>query len=97
MRVPVEIRGTTEHGVQLDESTYTGVVGVLGAMVWVSQKLRVGTVLEITNHFSQLTAKFRVIWVKDPEGSDLWETGVESLRPLDDFWGVRFPPKPGHQ
>ncbi len=97
MRVPVEIRGTTVDGVQLEESTYTGVVGVLGAMIWTSKRLQLGSELEITNRFSQLTARFRVAWVKDQEGSDLWETGVESLRPLDDFWGVRFPPKPSHQ
>jgi hypothetical protein len=51
--------------------------------------------VELTNRFSQQTAKFRVAWVKDHRhGEGFWETGVESLRPLDDFWGVRFPPKP---
>jgi hypothetical protein len=49
--------------------------------------------VEITNRFSQQTAKFRVVWVKDEAEGGLWETGVESLRPLDGFWGVRFPSK----
>jgi len=94
MRVPVEVRGTLQDGILLEESTYTGVVGVLGAMVWMSRKLQVGTEVELTNRFSQQTAKFRVAWVKDPrDREELWETGVESLQPLDDFWGVRFPPK----
>jgi len=53
--------------------------------------------VELTNRFSQQTAKFRVAWVKDQQDGELWETGLESLRPLDDFWGVRFPPKPSHQ
>ena len=97
MRVPVEARGTAADGNVLDESTYTRVVGVLGAMIWISRKLQVGTEVEVTNRFSQRTAKFRVVWVKDPENSELWETGVESLQPLDDFWGVRFPPKASHQ
>jgi hypothetical protein len=96
MRVPVEIRGTAADGNPLEESTHTGVVGVLGAMIWTSRILRVGTEVELTNRFSQQTAKFRVAWVKDQQDGELWETGVESLEPLDDFWGVRFPPKPGN-
>ncbi len=84
-------------GILLEESTHTGVVGVLGAMIWTSRMLQIGTEVELTNRFSQQTAKFRVAWVKGQrDGDELWETGVESLRPLDDFWGVRFPPKPSH-
>jgi hypothetical protein len=97
MRVPVEVRGTAVDGTTLEESTHTGVVGVQGAMIWTSRMLQVGTEVELTNRFSQQTAKFRVVWVKDQPDGELWETGVESLQPLDDFWGVRFPPKPNLQ
>ena len=97
MRVPVEVRGTAADGIPLEETTHTGVVGVLGAMIWTSRMLQIGTEVELTNRFSQQTAKFRVAWVKDQrDGEELWETGIESLRPLDDFWGVRFPPKPSN-
>jgi hypothetical protein len=96
MRVPVEIRGTAANGKPLEEPTFTGVVGALGAMIWTSQKLQLGTEVEVTNRFSQQTAKFRVAWVKPPQNGTLWEAGVESLQPLDDFWGVKFPAKPGH-
>jgi hypothetical protein len=94
MRVPVEVRGITVDGSPLEESTHTGVVGELGAMIWTSRMLQVGTEVELTNRFSQQTAKFRVAWVKDQQDNGLWETGVECMLPLDDFWGVRFPPKP---
>ena len=93
MRVPVEIRGTAADGTAFEESTHTGVVGVMGAMIWTSRLLQIGTDVELTNRFSQQTAKFRVVWVKDQPDGRLWEAGVECLRPLDDFWGVRFPPK----
>jgi len=96
MRVPVEIRATDAEGKPLEESTFTGVVGASGAMIWTSRKLQVGSEIEVTNRFSQQTEKFRVAWVNDQESGKPWETGVESLKPLDDFWGVRFPPKPGH-
>jgi hypothetical protein len=97
MRVPVEVRGTAADGNPLEESTFTGVVGVLGAMIWTSRKLQIGTEVELTNRFSQQTAKFHVAWAKDEREGELWESGVESLQPLDDFWGVRFPPKPSQQ
>jgi hypothetical protein len=97
MRVPVEVRGTAADGTPLEEIAFTGVVGTQGAMIWTSRKMEVGSELEITNRFSQQTARFRVAWVKDPQGGQLWETGVESLVPLHDFWGVRFPPKAGNQ
>jgi hypothetical protein len=93
MRVPVGIRGVTEDGKLLEEKTFTGVIGAMGAMVLASQKMPVGANIEVTNGFSQQTAKFRVAWVRRQEDGELWETGVEALQPLDDFWGVRFPPK----
>jgi len=95
LRVPVEIRGIAADGIAMEESTFTGVVGETGAMIWTSKALQVGTQVELTNHFSQRTAKFRVVWVKEPQDNGLWENGVESLQPLDDFWGVRFPPNAG--
>jgi len=97
MRVPVEVRGTTEDGNPLEESTHTGDVGVLGAMIRTSGKLQIGTEVEVTNRFSQQTATFRVAWVNDQREGELWEIGIESLQPLDDFWGVRFPPKSNPQ
>lgn len=96
MRVPVEIRGTGADGKPLEESTHTSVVGVFGAMILTSRQLPLGSQVEITNRFSQRTAAFRVAWIKDVRNGQLWETGLESLQPLDDFWGVRFPPKPSH-
>jgi len=82
-------------GRAIEEATYTGMVGECGAMIWASRALQVGTHVELTNHFSQRTAKFGVVWVKEPQDNGLWENGVESLQPLDDFWGVRFPPNSG--
>ena len=93
MRVPVEVHGTAADGSPLEEKTHTGVVGILGAMVRTSRMLQMGTEVVVTNRFSQQTAQFRVVWVKDFQESNLWEIGIESLQPLEDFWGVRFPPK----
>lgn len=94
MRVPVEVRCKAPDGSWIEESAQTGVVGVHGAMVRMSRALEVGTEIELTNHFSQRTATFRVAWAKNEDGNGAWEIGVESLEPLGDFWGVRFPLRP---
>lgn len=92
MRVPVEVRAMAD-GSLFEEKAHTGNVGVLGAMLRISRQLEVGTELELTNRFSQLTARFRVVWVKAHKDGELWEIGIESFQPLGDFWGVRFPPR----
>lgn len=97
MSVPVTVRTAGADGSPLEEETHTGVVGVLGAMVRMSRELAIGAELELTNRFSQRTARFRVVWVKAPEDGNHWETGIESLEPLGDFWGVRFPSRPDAQ
>ena len=95
MRVPVEVRGTSEDGSLLDESTHTGVVGIHGAMILSSRMLQMGSEVAVTNRFSQQTVKFRVVSVNVRNGDNVWEIEIESLKPLDDFWGVRFSPKAG--
>jgi hypothetical protein len=65
---------------------------VLGAMIRTSRLLQMDSEVVVTNRFSQETGKFRVVWVKDRQADNLWEIGIESLQPLDAFWGVRFPP-----
>lgn len=85
MRVPVEVRGTAQDGCVFEESTHTGVVGPLGAMIRTSRLLQTGTEVVITNRFSQQTAKFRVVWVGVQQSDDHWDIGIESLVPLDDF------------
>ena len=82
-----------EDGSPLHVEAHTGVVGTHGAMVRMSCRLQTGTLVELTNRFSQQTAKFRVVWAKEGTEYNVWEIGVESLKPLNDFWGVRFPSK----
>ncbi len=60
-------------------------------MVLMTRALQKGTDAELTNYFSQRTAKFRVVWINDHKDGDLWQIGMEALEPLDDFWGVTFP------
>jgi hypothetical protein len=96
LRVPVEVRGTARDGRAIEEDAHTGGVGPLGAMVRTSSPLQMGTEVVLTNRFSQQTASFRVVWVGEQQTDGLWETGIESFVRLDDFWGVRFPPKPDH-
>ena len=59
MSVPVTVRIAEGGGSYLEEKTYTGVVGAVGAMVRLSRDLELGAELELTNSFSQRTARFR--------------------------------------
>lgn len=93
IRVPVEIQGTAQDGSPFQESTHTGVIGGFGALVHSSRALQMGTEVEVTNRFSQQTAKFRVVWIGEQLSDGFWEIGIEALQPLEDFWGVRFPVK----
>ena len=94
MRVPVEVRGVAEDGSSFNEDTHTSVVGVLGALIRLSRLVKLGAEVDVTNRFSQQTATSRIVWVGEPDQGELREIGIESLGPLGDFWGVRFPPKP---
>jgi hypothetical protein len=91
MRVPVTVHAAGPDGNLLEEETHTGVIGIVGAMVRMSRELKIGSELDLTNRFSQRTARFRVAWTKAPAESGLWEIGIESLEPLGDFWGGTFP------
>ena len=93
MRVPVEVRWLADDGNSLEEETHTSVVGVPGATIRLSKLVKLATEVEVTNRFSQRTARFRVVWVGERGETEQAEIGIESLEPLDDFWGVRFPPK----
>ena len=97
MSVPVRVCITETDGSHSEEEAHTGVVGVLGAMIQMPHGMEIGAELDVINHFSQRTARFRVVWVNAPEDGDLWQIGIESLQPLGDFWGVRFPPRPDTQ
>ena len=94
LRVPVEVRGIARDGSALEESAHTAVVSPHGAMVRTVNSLQIGTEVILTNQFSQQTARFRVVWAEEQQADGLWETGIESLLTLDDFWAVRFPTKP---
>ena len=56
MRVPVELRWTANNGVVTEENTYTGSIGVLGAMVRISYPLKMGTEVTITHERFLTTA-----------------------------------------
>ena len=92
MRVPIEVRGTGADGNPMEEKTHTGVVSELGAMVRTSRMFQIGTKVVVTNRFSQQTAQFRVVWVKDYQEGDYWEIGIEAVQPLNDFLGRAIQP-----
>jgi hypothetical protein len=96
MRVPMEGRGDARDGSVIEETAHTGVVSPPGALVRTASALQMGTEVALTKQLSQQTERLRVVWVGEHPTGGLWETGTESLAPLDDFRGVHFPPKLDH-
>ena len=91
MRLPIEVRGIAEDGSDLLEITHTDAVSAHGAMVRTSRLPQMGSEVAVTNRFSQQTARFRIAWLGPEPSEGFWEVGIEGLRPLEEFWGLRFP------
>jgi len=94
MRVPIQVRGTTEDGSEFEEAAYTEAVSARGSMARILRLPKMGSEVTVTNRFSRQTAKFRVAWLGKTPTNGLWEVGIEAIEPLGDFWGLRFPTEP---
>lgn len=92
IRVPVQLNAVRQGGGKLEEAAETVVVSRYGALLRAYTPLKKGSTLRLKHGFSQEAEEFRVVWVSEGQQDGCWEVGAESLRPLDDFWGVRFPP-----
>jgi hypothetical protein len=66
---------------RLEESTHTGVVGVLAAMIWTPPMLQIGTEVSLTNRFSQQTADLRMARIEGKRDGELCESSVELALP----------------
>lgn len=92
IRVPVQVRGEGEGGLKVAEAAEAVVVSRFGALLRVSTRLKKGSALTVTNAYSQAAEQFRVVWVAEVPTDGRWDVGVEALQPLEEFWGIRFPP-----
>lgn len=91
MVLAVRVSGKTVNGVEFDELTHTIDIAVNGARLggMFHLKLRKGDVIEIRRH--QRRARFRIVWIGEPQTPRYGHIGVQGIDMLPNFWGLELP------
>ena len=89
MRVRVLLAGKNQQGRRFRHACETIVINAHGALLYFDQDLEVGSVLVLSNPFTQEDQECRVVYLG--EDSDKGRrVGIEFLTPSPHFWGVEF-------
>jgi len=91
LRIPVTVHGLTRENKHHTEEAETVVVSRLGALLRSRTAWKTGTNVDVTNSFTKLGDRFRVVWVSDQPKQGYFDIGIELLTQREDFWGVSFP------
>ena len=95
LRISVKISGTGKDGKRVNENGYVAVVNRNGALIKISTPLKPASIAEVINNVSNEKLLFKVAWVSERAVEGQYEIGVELTEPLEEFWGIRFPPPDG--
>ncbi len=88
-RIRVKLAGKNQQGRRFREATETIVVNAHGGLLYLAQDLELGSILVLTNPFTQDELECRVVYLGDDcdKGRRI---GIEFLTPSPRFWGVEF-------
>jgi len=89
MRVRVQLAGKNQQGRHFRHTCETIVINAHGALLYFDQDLEVGSVLVLTNPFTQEDQECRVVYLGDDTDKGQ-RVGIEFLTPSPHFWGVEF-------
>jgi hypothetical protein len=92
MKIPVRVSGRTSSGSHLDEATHTLAISAHGALIAVSEKVKRGQRLTLSNAQTKAALECVVAHIGRRE-RDHVQVGVEFMLPNPIFWHVAFPPK----
>lgn len=87
-RIPLVVRPIQAPGAVL-----TAVINLHGALILSPVLFSSGTILEIKNPRTELTAQARVVWSGGEDGSGIYKLGVEFEKAAPDFWGDDYNPE----
>jgi len=90
MRIRVTLAGKNQRGRRFRQATETIVVNAHGGLLYLDQDLELGSMLVLTNPFTQDEQECRVVFVGDDESDKGRRIGIEFLTPAPRFWGVEF-------
>jgi hypothetical protein len=89
MRIRVVLAGKNQRGRRFRAATETIVINAHGALVYLDQELEMGSLLVLTNPFSQEEQECRVVYLGDDSDKGQ-RVGIEFLTPAPRFWGVEL-------
>jgi hypothetical protein len=92
MKIPVRVSGRTSSGSRLEEGTHTLAISAHGALIAVSEKVKRGQRLTLSNVQTKAALECVVAHISK-RGGDHIQVGVEFMLPNPIFWHVTFPPK----
>jgi hypothetical protein len=92
MKIPVRVSGRTSSGSRLEEGTHTLAISAHGALITVSEKLKRGQRVTLSNVQTRAALECVVAHIGRREG-DYIQVGVEFMLPNPIFWHVAFPPR----
>lgn len=89
MRLRVLLAGKNQQGRRFRHACETIVVNAHGALLYFDQDLEIGSLLVLTNPFTQEEQECRVVYLGDDSDKGR-RVGVEFVTPAPRFWGVEF-------
>ena len=89
MRIRVLLAGKNQQGRHFRHVCETIVINAHGALLYFDQDLKMGSVLVLTNAFTQDEQECRVVYLGDDSDKGQ-RVGIEFLTPAPRFWGVEF-------
>jgi hypothetical protein len=89
MRVRVLLAGKNQQGRRFRHACETIVINAHGALLYFDQDLEVGSVLTLSNPFTQEDQECRVVYLGEDSEKGR-RVGIEFLTPSPHFWGVEF-------
>ena len=94
IRIPVQLFSDNWDGTPIRAKAEAVEVNRYGALVRTPVAFGTGTTLEVMNTLSEEVIEFRVVRVAEEKSDGLFEVGIESLTPYQNFWGIQFPELP---
>jgi hypothetical protein len=89
MRIRVVLAGKNQQGRRFRKAGETIVISAHGALLYLDQDLEIGSLLALTNPFTQDEQECRVVYIGDDSDKGQ-RVGIEFLTPAPRFWGVEF-------
>jgi hypothetical protein len=89
MRIRVLLAGRSQQGRRFRHACETIVINAHGALLYFDQDLEIGSLLVLTNPFTQEDQECRVVYLGDDSDKGR-RVGIEFLTPAPRFWGIEF-------